>query len=148
MLSAVLLGVGARAVDVEGFFPTARHASGWAWDGAAFVDRSQGLRIDADGAASRFAAEVGTALAGVPSGGRAAAAVATALAGVALPLLVAHAAFAREHAWRLAVAAGAALAGSIVAFQAAAARHSPAWLGALPPLLLLAFAVRRYRSKA
>jgi hypothetical protein len=149
VLAAALLGAGGRAVDVEGFFPTARHASGWAWDGGggggAFVDRTQGLRVGADGAATRVAAAAATALAGVPVGGRAAAAVATALAGVALPLLVGHAAFLRASAWRLAVAAGAALAVSIIAFQAAAARLLPAWLGALPPLVLLAFAVRRYR---
>jgi hypothetical protein len=145
VLAAVFLGLGARAVDVEGFFPTARHASGWAWDGAGFVDGTQGLRVDAEGAALRIPAEAAAAIGGIPAGGRVSAAVATALAGVALPLLVGLAASLRSGGWRLAVAAGIALAASIVAFQASAVRLAPAWLGAVPPAALLAFAAHRYR---
>lgn len=150
LVAAVLLGAGGRAVDVEGFFPAATHGGTWLWDaaGGAFVDRAQGLRVGADGAAVRVAAEAAGTLGGVPSGGRASAAVATALAGIALPLLVGHAAFGRARVGRLTLAAGAALAATVIAFQAAAARQLPAWVGAAPTLLLLAFAVRRYRAGA
>jgi hypothetical protein len=144
--AAMLLGAGGRAVDVEGFFPSATHASAWTWDGSAFVDRIQGLRVGADGAPERAAVEPAAVLAGIPPFGRASAAVATALAGLALPLLVARAALVRARALPVALAAGAALAASVVVFQAAAARLVPAWLGVLPGLVLLAEAVRRYRA--
>jgi hypothetical protein len=147
LVAAMLLGAGGRAVDVAGFFPTATHAAAWTWDGAGFVDRVQGLRVGTDGAPQRFVVEAGTVLTGVPPFGRAAAAVATALAGLALPLLVAHASVVRARPLPVALAAGAALAASVVLFQAAAARLVPAWLGVLPPLVLLAVAVRRWRYR-
>ncbi|HEY8041174.1 MAG TPA: hypothetical protein VIF15_15310 [Polyangiaceae bacterium] len=158
---AAALAIGALVrVDVAGFFPTATRASAWGWEGGAFVDRAQGLRVGQDGAPARLVAEGMASLAAIPPHGRAAAAAATALAGIALPLLLAHALLGRspEGVWgprdrRLtredaaaALAAGAAIAGSVLLFQAAAARQAPALLGALPPLALLAFAVRRYRA--
>jgi hypothetical protein len=89
----------------------------------------------------------------IPAHGRVAASLAMAVAGMAMPLLVAHAMlsrpvdrrFGRRDATAL-LAAGAAVAASIVLFQAAAARRLPAMLGAAPPVVLLAFAVGRYRS--
>jgi hypothetical protein len=134
------------AVDVAGFFPTATHASGWTWSGAAFVDPVHGLRVGADGAPTRIAAEAGRALAGIPAHGRASAAVVTALAGVAMPLLLAQTLLGRARVLPVALAAGTAVAGSVVLFQAAAAGHVPAASGALPALALLAFAVWRYRG--
>jgi hypothetical protein len=148
--AAVALGVARQGIAVDGFFPTATHAGAWSWDGAAFVDRAQGLRVAADGAATRLASEGPSTLAGAPPLGRLAAALATAFAGVALPLLVAQGLFPRGAGARpvapLVLAAGAAVAASVIAFQASAARHVPAWVGAAPPLLLLAFALRRARA--
>jgi hypothetical protein len=144
---AAALGLGlVGAVDVRGFFPTATHVSAWRWTGTAFVDSVHGLRVGADGAPVRIAAQAGRALTGVPPCGRAAAAAVTVFAGLALPLLLAHALLERARALPLVLIAGSAIAASIVAFQAAAAGHVPAALGALPSLALLVFAVRRYRG--
>ncbi|MGD0530016.1 MAG: hypothetical protein ABSE49_33080, partial [Polyangiaceae bacterium] len=150
--AALALGL-SHAVDVAGFFPTARHASAWAWSGAGFVDPVQGLRVGADGVPSRIAADVaaGTALTGVPPGGRAAAGALTAVAGLALPLLLAQALLdraRRARAWPAVLGATVAVAASVLFFQAAAAGHVPAALGTLPALALLAFAVRRYGGGA
>ncbi len=144
-----------RPVDVRGFYPTAARASAWKWEGDAFVDRVRGSRVGQDGAPERQPREPAAALAGLPPGGRSAAALAMAAAGVALPMLMARTMFARRISPRRtrreaaeAIAAAAAIAASIVLFQAAAARRLPALLGALPPALLLAFAVRRYRASS
>lgn len=144
---AAAAGLGlARGVEVAGFFPTATHASAWTWTGTAFVDSLHGLRVAADGAPVRVAAEAGTALARIPAYGRSTAAAVTAMAGLALPLLLARALLERSRALPLVVAAGAAVGASVLLFQAAAAGHVPAALGGLPTLALLAFAVRRYRG--
>jgi hypothetical protein len=145
VVAAVLLGA-LHGVDVAGFFPTATRASAWTWSGAAFVDRAQGLSVGADGVPQWIAAEPGAAPGGVPAYGRAAAALETALAGVALPLLLAHGLLVRARALPLVAAGAAAVASSVVLFQAAAARQAPAALAVLPPVALLAFAVRRYRG--
>jgi hypothetical protein len=145
VVAAVVLGL-ARAVDVSGFFPTATHASAWTWTGTAFVDPLHGLRVAADGAPVRVAADAGKVFAGIPPYGRAAAAAVTAVAGLALPILLAHALLERSRVLPVVLAAGATVAASVFFFQAAAAGHLPAAVATLPALLLLAFAVRRYRG--
>jgi hypothetical protein len=152
LVAATLLGL-VRAIDVAGFFPTATHASAWRWDGAAFVDAARGLRVAADGAPQRIGGAETASRAALPATARAAASLTTALAGIALPLLVAHALLGRAAGRRFdrvdvvsAIVATAAVAASVVAFQAAAARRAPAMLGVVPAALLLAFAIRRYRA--
>jgi hypothetical protein len=145
LMASVALGL-ARAVDVAGFFPTATHASAWTWNGAAFVDPLHGLRVAVDGAPVRIAFDAGKVFGGIPLDGRAAAAAVTALAGLALPLLLGHALVERSRVLPAVLAAGAAVAASVLAFQAAATGHLPAVVGTLPALALLAFAVRRYRG--
>lgn len=142
--ASVALGL-ARAVDVTGFFPTATHASAWAWNGAGFVDALHGLRVGADGAPVRIASDAGRVFASIPPFGRAAAAALTALAGLALPLLLAHVLLERARVLPVVLAAVAAVATSVLLFQAAAAGHLPAAVGTLPAVALLLFAVRRYR---
>jgi hypothetical protein len=159
--AAVVLGA-IRTVDVAGFYPSALHPSAWQWQDGAFVNHAQGLVVDADGTPSRVAPPADVRpLAGIPRGGRAAASIATALAGVALPMLLAQLLLARHAGsttgerlgrgrgsarWPVAAAAAAATAGSVMLFQAAAARLVPALSAALPPAALLAFAVGRYRA--
>src|SRR5262249_47187706 len=133
------------------------------------IDRAHGLIVGPDGAPDTASAALPAPAAAadpdasasapetvsraIPRFGRAAAALATILAGVALPLLVAYSMLARGGVRglgpddaRALPAAGAAIATSIFLFQASAAGEVPALLGALPPLALLAFAARRYRS--
>ncbi|HTB74309.1 MAG TPA: hypothetical protein VK762_13755 [Polyangiaceae bacterium] len=164
LAAAVVLGA-IRAVDVAGFYPSAIHASAWRWESGAFVNRALGLVVDAAGSPARFAAPAEVRpLTGIPQGGRAAAAIATALAGVALPMLLAELLMARHAGpaegerlgdagvrasrWPAAAAAGAAIALSVMLFQAAAARLVPPICAALPPAALLAFAVRRYKASS
>jgi hypothetical protein len=152
LAAALLLGV-VRSVDLTGFYPTATHASAWSFDAGAFVDAARGLRVTADGTPEHLSALAGAAIAsGLPRFARLAAATTTALAGVALPLLLAHTVLGRaqdarldRHDARIAAGAAAAVAASIVLFQAAAARVLPSMLAPLPALALLAFAVGRYR---
>ncbi len=148
-----------RAVDVTGFYPLITHPSAWRWVDGNFVDDARGLRVLADGALESF----GTVhrVAGdspVPPHGRAAAALAMVAAGIALPMLVAQAVLLgsdgvrqgpapRGRRW-VVVASAVAVIGSVLFFQAAAARRVPAAMGALPPAVLLAFAVRRYLNEA
>jgi hypothetical protein len=154
IVAAVAIGALAR-IDVAGFYPTAARVSAWRWDGTQFIDAARGLRVAADGAIDRAldASSVSVAANAIPSHGRAAAALTTAIAGLALPLLVAHALLGRPPGARprredalAALASGGAVASSVVLFQAAAARLAPAMLAVLPPALLLAMAVRRYRA--
>jgi hypothetical protein len=153
---AALALLALRRVDASGFFPTAAPANAWRWDAGIFVDRARGLIVGREGAPEKLpfaGAEDASALESIPAHGRAAAALAMAVAGMAMPLLVAHAMlsrpvdrrFGRRDATAL-LAAGAAVAASVMLFQAAAARQIPAMLGAVPPVVLLAFAVGRYRS--
>jgi hypothetical protein len=151
--------IGFAPVDITAFFPRAARASAWAWQNDAFVEPVQGLRVGSDGAPVRLAREMVATLIKTPRHGRAAAALATAIAGLAMPLLVAHALLARSmgtmHGPRersrarndgaAALASAATVGACLVLFQAAAAQHLPALLGAIPPTILLAFAVWRYR---
>lgn len=154
---AVAGGLGAtRAIDVTGFYPLVTHASAWHWQDGDFVDEVKGLRVLADGAPERGEPVrnwIGPAP--VPPHGRAAAALALACAGVALPMLVAQTLLAGMGGPRRSgprggvsavVASGAAVIASVLLFQAAAARHVPAFAGAFPPLFLLGFTLRRYRE--
>jgi hypothetical protein len=163
LAAALALGT-LRAVDVAGFYPSAQHASAWHWEDGAFVNHARGLAVDADGSPTRIGPAVDTPpLVGIPAAGRAAASIATALAGIALPMLLAQLLLARQAGpsvgerldagrgassarWPAAVASAAAIAGSLMLFQAAAARLVPALTAALPPAALLAFAVGRYRG--
>jgi hypothetical protein len=149
--AALVIGL-ARHVNVAGFYPTATHPSAWRWDGSGFVDPVRGLRVAADGAPRQVPVEAGALAASLPAHARAAAAITTALAGLALPLLLAHTLlsgtpdrrFDRRDAL-VAAAAVAAMAASIVLFQAAATRQLPAIVAAVPALALLALAFQRYR---
>jgi hypothetical protein len=151
----------ASAVDAAAFFPRAANVATWVWQNGSFADRGQGLSVGADGAPVRLTREAwAVATTVLPRHGRAAAALATAIAGLALPLIAAHALLAnsperpgrgrrRQHDLSNVTAVlvcGAAISASVILFQAAAAGHVPALLGAAPPLLLLGFAVQRYRS--
>jgi hypothetical protein len=144
VIVAFVVGFGAGAVDVAGFFPTATRASAWTWDGKGFVDLAQGVRVGADGTPELLMTTAGAAFGSAPPYARASAATATGLAGLALPWLVARDS-ARTRRRTLA-AAGAAVAATISCFQASAAHRGPAWLGVLPLLALLAYAARRERG--
>lgn len=158
MLAALLVGA-LRSVDVTGFYPAALHPVAWQWDGGTFVNRADGLRVEVDGALRRWGEGTEVPLPDrIPPAGRAAASMATALAGVALPMLLAQLLLSRPTGrpgervggtasrWPAVAASGAAVLGSLMLFQAAAARLVPALLAALPPAALLAFAVERYRG--
>lgn len=165
LAAALFLGA-IRTVDIAGFYPSALHPSAWHWQDGAFVNTTQGLVVDADGTPSRVGSPAAARpVAGVPQAGRAAAATATALAGLALPMLLAQLLLARHAGpsagerlgasrsasrarWSVGVASAAAIVGSVMLFQAAAARLVPALSATLPPAALLAFAVARYRGSA
>ncbi|MGH7434125.1 MAG: hypothetical protein ACRENE_00455 [Polyangiaceae bacterium] len=155
VLVALAIAAG-RAIDLTGFFPMVTHPSAWQWRDGVFVDDGRGLEVLSDGALR--AAEVVRQARGtptIPSLGRASAAVAMACSGVAFPLLVAHAVLGRRardrspdtrtRKWAFAASVAAAV-GSVLLFQAAAARLVPALAGCLPPLVLLAYAIRKYRE--
>ena len=154
-LAASIALMAAHRIDVGGFFPTIARSDAWRWDGHGFVDVVHGLVVGPRGEIEKVTAENGPSeaiLERFPSHARAAAAIAVALAGVALPLLLAHAMVARPDR-RLArsearsiFACAAAIAATILLFQAAASRHVPALLGVVPPALLLGLAVQRYRA--
>ena len=161
-----LLAAGAvgalRAVDVTGFYPSTSHRNAWRWEGDSFVSPTRGLRVEADGSPVRVGPPAeAPPLEKTPPAGRAAASLATAFAGVALPMLLAQLLLERHAGpsaqqrlgssggpgsarWP-ALASAAAVVGSLMLFQAAAARLVPALLAALPPAALLAFALARYR---
>ena len=152
-VAAAAIGM-ARAVDVTAFFPRAVQTSTWVWQEGSFVDRAQGLLVGADGAPMPLTAEAWGLSSSVPRFGRAAAATAVASSGLAIPMILAHALLAesdgrRRRAGAVAVVASAAAGlATIVLFQAAAAGRFPSLLAAVPPIVLLAFAVRRYRGSA
>jgi hypothetical protein len=147
-----------RAIDVTGFYPLVTHPSVWTWRDGNFVDDRRGLRVHADGELEKIEPVAQPAeTSPVPRHGRAAAAVAMATAGLALPMLVAQTVLSSRDGDRqgarpprrlLVVAAcAAAVVGSVLLFQAAAARRVPALMGSLPPVVLLAFAARRYKEE-
>ena len=161
LVASIAVGV-VRTVDVAGFYPTAVRTSAWQWQNRAFVNRTLGLQVDVQGTLERTGPSTESApLVTIPPAGRAAAALATGVAGIALPMLLAHLLLGRRAsapsggkahrsshpAGRLpaALASAAAVAGSVMLFQAAAARLVPALFAALPPVALLAFAFGLYR---
>jgi hypothetical protein len=139
-----------RSVDVASFYPIATHPPSWEWRDGAFVDAAHGLRMQADGTIGllkeRSAATFSRV--SIPPHGRIAAALATALAGVALALFAAKALL--EPYGRLVDASACILAAivTVVLFQAAAARATPAWVSPIPATALAIFAIRRYRALA
>ena len=163
-LVAALAVAGLQGVDVAGFYPTAARARAWHWDGQGFVDEVRGIAVDAEGTPHRASPAPGApsgigAVTLLPPHARAAAALALAAAGMAFPLLVARAMLRSRFPSRRALrppgasrlpadtlVASAVVAASLVLFQAAAARRSPALLAAAPPVLLVAFALHRYRT--
>jgi hypothetical protein len=165
LIAAALLAA-VRSVNVGGFYPAALHPSAWHWRDGAFVNHALGLSVGADGTPERVAPPAETRpVVGIPQGGRAAASLAMALAGVALPMLLAQLLLARHPGpadgerlgrslaasgarWPAAAAATAAVALSLMLFQAAAAHLVPAMAAALPPAALLAFAVGRARASS
>jgi hypothetical protein len=168
-LAAALAIAAVHAVDIRGFYPTAARASAWRWEGDAFIDPVRGVRVDSAGVPEKQTPQAAAALAALPLHGREAAALGTAAAGAALPMLLAQAMLTRRRSPprprrdgdgtsaasprrrpHLAdtLATFAAVAASLVLFQAAAARRAPALLGALPTVLLLAHATRRYRGSS
>jgi hypothetical protein len=155
LVVSVFLGA-SRSVDVAGFYPIVHHASAWHWDGEDFVDAARGLRVLGDGSPVRAVLTGAVhAPSAVPPHGRAAAGLAVAGAGMALPVLVAQTLLPGALPRRgrglpaglgAVFAAGLSVVASVALFQAAAVRIVPAVAGALPPVLLLAFAVMRYRG--
>jgi hypothetical protein len=155
LMAALAVGT-LRSVEVAGFFPTAAHANAWRWRDDGFDNAVQGLRVATDGAPTRLAGprESSLGLTAIPLHGRAAAAATTALSGAALSMLVAHALLgvgaraARRASWVVLLTAAAAAVTNVVLFQAAAVRHVPALMGALPWLVVVLFAHRLYRAPA
>ena len=142
-------------IDAGGFFPTIARSDLWRWDGSGFVDFARGLLVGPRGEIERISVADGqfaATLERLPSHARLAAALAVALAGIGFPLLIAHAMVSRPDARvartdaRSLFAAAAAVALTILLFQAAASGHVPALWGVAPPALLLAFAMQRYRA--
>jgi hypothetical protein len=143
------------AISVQGFYPTARHAAEWRWDGDAFVDPLQHLRVGKHGEPIRTP-EAGSQVPSIPRipAARAAAGLATAIAGVGTALWWAYALLAplgrgsmsRVPIARNALAAiGISAGATIFLFQAAAAQLIPALMATTPPLALVLTAVVRYR---
>jgi hypothetical protein len=160
-LAAAAMMAASGAVDVRGFYPTARHATEYRFEpstpqasehgNGGFVDSSDGWRIEADGTLTppKEGSQSGApANEGVPAHGRAAAASVTALAGIALPLVASAAVLAPNDArrrrglrlgrrTRAALLVAASLAASVVLFHAAAVARAPAFAATIPPALLV-----------
>lgn len=142
---AVFVVVSPRA-EVSAFFPRAPTLDRAVPMGETFVDVRRGVTIHADGTLEQAprAAGVPSDDAGTPRGGRAAIAVLLVLAGVALPLACVVAR--RKDALRLALAALAAVAATVLALHLAAAGRLHPLAAALPWAALLALVALRYRS--
>jgi len=162
VVAAVSVGL-LPAISVVGFYPTARHSTGWTWDGTSFVDTVGRLRVTEDGTPIRLVAAPSVPEPSPIPRDRMAAALATAMTGIATALLLANALLnadekrpgsSRPRARRTArstlaaalAATGISGAAALVLFQAAAVRKVPALLGALPPLALLLMAIRQARA--
>ncbi len=140
-IAALAIATWAR-VDVEGFYPAIGGSADVRFEAGAFVDHDSGWQIDRDGDLSRATTPPAPRDLRVPPHGRAAAGLATFFAGLALALIAAHPG---KRAWWIGAGAAVGVA-TLVLFQAAAAhRVVPAW-AILPPALLLAAAVARYRE--
>ncbi len=158
-LAVALLLAAAPSLDVQAFYPRAPRAETFAWNDerGAFESEALGVRVGASGEAVVVAPPRPSGDEdGVPAKGRAAAAAATALAGVALALLASRTvlapALSEEPGARMrrygALALGVTCAlGTLVAFQAAAARAAPAEAAVLAPALLLGAVLFGYRDR-
>ena len=157
LVAATLMAASAN-VDVSGFFPVARHTADYRYEAGGFIDRDHGWRIDGDGSFTKLTE--GDSSSAPPSDplpphARAAASLATALAGLALPMLAAfvslsrpdssvatrRARLARGSAARASIAVVASAGATVLLFHGAAATRTPALLAAVPPALLLIFAI-------
>lgn len=152
--TAAILIASVPAITLTVFFPRTARASAWVWQDGAFVDRAQGLRVEADGTPTLLPGKAEAPSAAIPREGRAAAAITIGCAGLALSLLVGHALLARSVERRggahnrlgakaslVAVTATlVAFASSAVLFQKAAAWNRSALMGAVPSALLFAVA--------
>ena len=144
------------SVDVAGFYPRPPRADAYVYYDHAFASPSLGIRVTEDGelhALEATSLQPGDPL---PAHARTSAALATGIAGVALALMTARATLSltlvhrRERRRRRLVAAAqgfAAVLFTVVAFQAAAARISPAALAMTPPALLLGITLFGYRTR-
>jgi hypothetical protein len=137
-------------ISLDGFYPTARHAAEWRWDGDAFVDPLRHLRVGKDSEPTRTP-KAGSSqvplVTRIPAG-RAAAGLSTAIAGVGTAMWWAHALLAQpgRASTRSALAAvGISVAATIFLFHAAAAQLIPALVTIIPPLALSLTAIARYR---
>lgn len=155
------LAIGAStAIDVSGFYPRAPRGDTFVYADGAFTSPTLGVRVGADGEARPLeqgaAATETSADEGLPRGARAAAAATTAMAGLALALVAARATLRPSMLDRRARRRRRALAGALIgvtatltlfAFQAAAARVSPASFAAAPAAALLGLALLGYRAR-
>jgi hypothetical protein len=158
-LAVAVLLAASPSLDVQAFYPRAPRAETFKWnDGlGAFESDALGVRVGESGEAVVVAPpRPGGDEDGVPAKGRAAAAAATALAGAALALLASRTVLApalsddaRARTRRFgALALGVTCAlGTLVAFQAAAARAAPAEAAVLAPALLLGAVLLGYRDR-
>lgn len=155
-LPSVLVGLAiaaSSAIDVSGFYPRPPRGDTFVYEDGAFRSPSLGATIGADGEPRSIEAPARAPDEGLPGGARISASIATAIAGLALALVTARAilrvsmldrqARRRRRAFAAAQVFTCALL-TLVAFQAAAAHLAPAALAAVPPLVLLAFAVFTY----
>jgi hypothetical protein len=142
------------SVDVSGFYPRAARGETFVFTPAGFMSPTLGVIIDREGETHVVEAPPHAPDEELPSGARMAAAAATACAGLSLALVTARAALRRSllddrARRRMRVTAFAEGIGCIVltliAFQASAARVSPAALAVAPPAALLAVALARLR---
>jgi len=132
-------------VDPHVFFPSVPHLTAFAFEGGAFVDHAEGLRVGPTGDIEALAPEVVAATAGLPAHARGAAALATALVGGALALVGARA---RLGALAPSLAGGlVASAAVLVTFQAAGAALVSVWLAPALAGALLVAAGLGYRAR-
>jgi hypothetical protein len=157
-LPSVVIGlaIGITAIDVSAFYPRVVRGEVFVSTSEGFVSPTLGVRIDPTGQPHTLAdaRPVTEEELGLPHHARLAAATATALAGVSLPLVAARATLRRSlldrrrrRRMRLAafVETFSCALFTLVAFQAAAARLTPALLAIVPSVLLLAVTIARLR---
>lgn len=158
-LPSILIGIAiasSSVIDVSGFYPRAPRGDVFVYVDGAFSSPTLGVRVTPEGDPQAIDGMGNTPDEGLPRHARAAAATATAMAGIALSLVAARAVLRvsllhRRGRRRRRVVAGvqvfACVLFTLVAFQAAAARVSPASLAMLPPALLLGVALLGYRAR-
>lgn len=150
---AILIAV-VPTLDVSAFYPQPSRGDPFVLTPQGFESPTLGVRVDAEGVTTKLEAPPPPIDAELPRGARASAAIATGLAGLALSLITTRAALrrsllndrARRRMRITAFIEGVACAlFTLIAFQAAAAKISPAALAILPPAALAAIALVRLR---